>query len=105
MLTTSPPYRLQHLGDGPLGQPEETGEVDADHQGVILGGVVGKRLRVVDAGVVDQGVDAAEPLQCSADDPVGGAGSAMSPSTVSTSGSSVGLIVRAVAATLQLCRR
>jgi hypothetical protein len=65
---------LQHLGDGPLGQPEETGEVDADHQGVILGGVVGERLRDVDAGVVDQGVDATEPLQCSADDPVGRAG-------------------------------
>src|SRR5258706_3599383 len=72
MLTTSPPYRLQHLGDGPLGQPEETGEVDADHHGVILGGVVGERLRDVDAGVVDQVVNAAEPLQCPADDPVGG---------------------------------
>ena len=65
---------LQHLGDGPLSQPEESAEVDADQQGVVLGGVVGERLGDEDAGVVDQGVDASETLQRSADDLVGGGG-------------------------------
>jgi len=96
---------LQHLGDGPLGQPEETGEVDADHQGVILGCVVGERLRNVDAGVVDQGIDAAEPLQCSADDPVGGGRI----SDVAVDGEHVGVLGRPYRAggttTLQPCRR
>ena len=35
---------LEHLGDGALRQPEEAGEVDADHRRVVLGGVVGERL-------------------------------------------------------------
>src|SRR5216683_1472691 len=63
---------VQHLGDGPLGQPEESGEVDAGHQGVVPGGVVGERIGDVDAGVVDERVDAAEASECSADDPAGG---------------------------------
>ena len=66
MLTTWPPYRVSHLGDGALGQPEEPGEVDPDDQGVVVGGVVGERLGDEHAGVVDQGVDAAEALQRSA---------------------------------------
>src|SRR5690349_9633009 len=74
MLTTWPAAGLQHVGDGPLGQPEEPGEVDAGHQGVVLGGVVGERLGDADAGVVDERADAAEASECSADDPVGGGG-------------------------------
>jgi tetratricopeptide (TPR) repeat protein len=67
----------RHLGDGPLGQPEEPGEVDPDGGGVVGGGVVGggvvgERLGDEHARVVDQGVEAAEPFQRCADDPVGG---------------------------------
>ena len=65
---------LQHFGDGALGQREEPGEIDADHRCVVVGGVVGERLGDVDPGIVDEGVDAAEALECPADDPVGGGG-------------------------------
>jgi hypothetical protein len=65
---------LEHLGDGPLGEPEESGEVDADHSCIVVSGVVGERLGDEEAGVVDEGVDASEALECPADDPVGGGG-------------------------------
>jgi hypothetical protein len=63
---------LQHLADGALGQPEESGEVDADDQRVVLGGVVDEWLGDEDACVVDQGVDAPEAINCLANDLVGG---------------------------------
>ena len=43
-----------------------------DREGVVGGGVVGERLGDERARVVDQGVDAAEPSERSADDAVGG---------------------------------
>ena len=61
-----------HLGDDPAGQPEEPGQVHAGDGGVILGGVLGERLRDVHPGVVDQGVDAAEPVKRRVGDPVRG---------------------------------
>jgi hypothetical protein len=60
---------LQHLADGALGQPGESGEVDAGDQRVVLGGVVGEWLGDADACVFDQGVDArsmAWPMICPA---------------------------------------
>src|SRR6516165_3543585 len=48
---------LQHLGYGAPSQPEEPREVDRDHEGVVVGGVVGERLGNEYAGVVDKGVD------------------------------------------------
>src|ERR1700733_12470016 len=68
-MAAVPPH---HLGDDPLGQPEEPAQVDPGEQGVVRGGVVGERLGDEHAGVVDQRVDAAEPLQRTLDDPVGG---------------------------------
>ena len=51
------------------------------------------------ARAVDQGLDAAEPSQRSADDPVGDLSVGGSPVTVSTPGSSDGVIVRALVTT------
>jgi hypothetical protein len=65
---------LEHLGDGPFGQPEEATEVDPDSDREVVGCVVGERLRDEDAGVVDEGVDAPEAFKCPTDDPVGGGG-------------------------------
>ena len=62
----------EHLADGALGHPEESGEVDPGDQRVVLGGVVGEWLGEEDACVVDQGVDAPEAVNCLADDLVGG---------------------------------
>jgi hypothetical protein len=67
---------------------------------VRLTGVIGERLGDVDAGVVDEGVDAAEASECPLTIRSAVAGSARSPSTVSTSASSIGFMVRAVATTL-----
>ena len=60
-----------HRGDGPLRYPEEPGQADPDHVGVVGGRVVGERLGDDHARVVDQGVEAAEPFQRRVDDPVG----------------------------------
>ena len=65
---------LQHLDDGALGQREEPSEIDADHRFVVIGGVVGERLGDIHPGIVDETVDAAEALECPADDPVGRGG-------------------------------
>ena len=66
------PHR--HLANGALRQPEEPGDADSHHGGVIGGGVAGERLGNDHARVIDQGVDAAEAVQCGVDDPVGGGG-------------------------------
>ena len=63
---------LQHLADGALGQREEAGEIDSDHRCIVVSGVVGERLGYIHAGIVDEGVDAAEAPECPADDPFGG---------------------------------
>jgi hypothetical protein len=65
---------FQHLGYGPLGETEEAGHVYAEHQRVILGGVVGERLGHKDAGIIDQRVDPPETAQCGVDDLTGGGG-------------------------------
>src|SRR5258708_33789145 len=67
---------LQHLADGTLRQPEEAGEVDADHGCVVVIRIVGERLGDVDAGVVDERVDAPEAPDGCGDDPGGGCGAA-----------------------------
>jgi DNA-binding CsgD family transcriptional regulator len=70
-VTAVPP---DHLGDDPPGQPEEPVQVDPGDQRVVLRGVLGERLGDEHAGVVDQRVDAPEPLQRGVGDPVGGGG-------------------------------
>jgi hypothetical protein len=84
-----------------LAQPEESGEVDPGDQRVALGGVVGEWLGDQDACVVDQGVDA--PKRSSAWLMIWSAVacSQMSPSTVRTSGSFDGLMLREFATTAQ----
>jgi hypothetical protein len=72
MLTTWPPCCLSIWPNDALGQPEESGQVDAGDQRVIVGGVVGEGLGDEDARVIDQGVDAAEAIKRPAHDPVGG---------------------------------
>jgi hypothetical protein len=47
----------------PLGDVEEPGEVHGDDRRVVLDGVFRERLADVDAGVVDQRVDASEALE------------------------------------------
>jgi hypothetical protein len=66
-MTGSP---LQHLPDGSLGHQEEPRQVHPHDGPVILGGVVGKRLRYVDPGVVDEGVDPSEVLDGLTHDPI-----------------------------------
>src|SRR5215472_15050539 len=64
----------RHLGDGPLGHQEEPGQIDPDDPGVVVRRVLGERLGDVHTGVVDERVDATEPVQRRAYDPVGGRG-------------------------------
>lgn len=61
-----------HLGDGQLGDVEEAVEVDRQHRCVVFRGVGGERFGDEDAGVVDQGVDAAEACHAFADHPLSG---------------------------------
>jgi hypothetical protein len=70
---------------------EEAGHVDRHDGGEILRRVFDERLGDEDAGVVDQGVDAAEMLD--------GSESAISPATVTRSGLVLGLIERELATT------
>jgi hypothetical protein len=69
MLTRwPPPPSGQHRGDDGAGYLEETAKIHA-RDGLVVGvGVFGERLRDEDACVVDQCVDAAEPVDCRVDD-------------------------------------
>src|SRR3954469_16336726 len=55
---------LEHGVQHALRYVEEPREVHADQRAELVVGVVGERLGDEDAGVVDQGVDAAETAQC-----------------------------------------
>ncbi|MNF83946.1 hypothetical protein D3C84_662850 [compost metagenome] len=63
---------LFHLGDGELGDVEEAVEVHRQHIGVVFCGVRGEWLGNEDAGVVDQGIDAAETGDRFTDHALGG---------------------------------
>lgn len=89
----------EHLLDGELGDAEEAGQVDTGHRVVVGLGVVGERLGDENAGVVDQGVDAAEALNGGAATRSAVAGSAMSPWMVRMFGSWDGAMLREVATT------
>jgi hypothetical protein len=91
----------QHFREDALGQDEEAREVDPDNGVVVVPGVIKERLTEVDAGIIDERVDAPELPERLADNAVGGCGVAASPSTESTAGSSAGLMVRALAITAQ----
>ena len=80
-----------HLRDRALGDVEEPGEVDGGDRVVVVERVLGERLADVDPGVVDQGVDPAEPVErLRRRRAARSAGSAMSPATVTKSSSSPG---------------
>ena len=64
----------EHVLDRQLGHPEEAGQVHSDRGGEVILCVVGEGLGDEDPGVVDEGVDAAEPLDGGGDDAVGGGG-------------------------------
>jgi hypothetical protein len=63
----------EHRGDGAAGDVEEAAQVHPGHHLVVLVGVVGERLGDEHSGVVDQGVDPAEPVQGLFDDVRAGA--------------------------------
>src|SRR6266550_6686365 len=69
-----PTALFEHRRDRALRHGKESGEVDRDDVGVVLGGVIGQRLGDEDAGVVDQRVNPAELTQALADDLFGGGG-------------------------------
>ena len=52
-----------HLPDRALGDVKEPGQVHGGDRGEVLQGVVGERLADEDPRVVDQSVDAPEPLE------------------------------------------
>jgi hypothetical protein len=54
----------EHWPDSALGHVEEPGKVDRGDRGKVIDRVVGERLADVHPGVVDQGVDPSEPLEC-----------------------------------------
>ena len=82
MLTTWPLPSLQHFANGPLGQREESGEIDSDHRCIVVSGVIGERLGDEHAGIVDERVDAAEAPEAPLMIRSVVAASEMSPSTV-----------------------
>jgi hypothetical protein len=54
-----PGFLFAHLRNDLLGYEKVSGDVCADHQFKIVGRIFGERLRDVDAGVVDEEIDAA----------------------------------------------
>ena len=98
MSTTWPPPWGSHRRDAAR-DLEEAAQVHAGDVVEVLVRVVGERLGDEDAGVVDHGVDPAEPRDGGVDDARADAGLAMSPATVSTIGSSDGVDARELATT------
>ena len=89
----------EHLCDGGAGHFEVASQVDCGDGVVVLVGVVGEWFTDEDAGVVDDCVDSAEPLDRSRDDARPAPGAPTSAETVATSGSWVSAIWRALATT------
>jgi hypothetical protein len=98
-LNDMAPALLLHLGDGELRGVEEPGGVDAQDGSVIGLGVLGEGLGDEDARVVDERVDAPEPVMPSEIARCAVFRSAMSPGTTRMSGSFDGLTDRAIATT------
>ena len=70
-FTMCPPPLCEHLPNGPLSDVEEPGKVDPRDVAEVGLGVLCERLGDEHAGVIDQRVDPAKPLDRVADDPVG----------------------------------
>jgi hypothetical protein len=62
---------LQHLGGGPLGDVEETGDIRGDLRIEIVDRIVGKRFGDEDTRIVHQGIDPPEARQRFPDDTFG----------------------------------
>jgi hypothetical protein len=88
-----------HRGRGELRHVEETGEIDRDDRREIRFAVLSERLGDEDARIVDERVDAPEPLDPSATARSAVRRSPTSPATARTSSSRDGAIVRATATT------